>query len=449
MFRINNKNFFSYVSIIFLITAIFIEVLNGFELLPKSSSWHVPLSVFGYRLINILFYGMLICAFLSVYNQGIRKMMMLLFKPPLVFFNIFALVCLISSFFAKSIPGAPFDINVQHAIRLIAFFVTISLISITAIKDMAHMRRVFYSLLFFLCLRVTMTIVGGLVSTGFSFGEWYQSLHLLVDYTTFRTSLTNISVNPFAMQFNSLSWISAIIFLIFLNYFLGNRDKRFSLLFFIMTVSLFYLLIQFKSTQTAYITSLIGISIIIIARLRWWSVPFSMLFGLLVFLNSSFIVSYFMRGKSLIWLFNNDSRVTLLFPAGWQGFLESPIYGHGYMSGEAVAASINSIGRNVEIHNSILSIAFNTGLLGLLPFVLGLCFLTFITVRFWIGSSMDMFSTNVLLVWMSSVISSITYTDVWYKFDDYLMIRMLPFFMVLLTCQYIYNVHWITERNEK
>ena len=449
MFRTIGNNFFSYVSIVFLITAVFIELLNGFNLLPKSSSWHVPLSIFAYRLINTFFYGMLVCTFLSVYNYGVRKILYFLCQPPLVFFNIFALVCLISSLFAKSIPGAPVDINIQHAIRLIAFFVTISLLPVAFIKNIVQVRKLFYTLIFFLCLRVSLAVVGGFIATDFSILEWYQSLSLIIDYQTFRIALTNIKVNPFAMQINSLSWVAAIIFLVFLNSFLANRHKRFRILFFIITALLFYFLLQFKVTQTTYVTVLLGILIVVVARLRWWSVPFSMFFGLFVLINNSFLVNYYMRGKSISWLIANDSRMSHLFPAGWQGFLESPIYGHGYMSGEAVAASINSIGRNVEIHNSILSIAFNTGLLGLLPFVLGLCLLTFITIRFWIGSSMNMFSTNVLLVWMSSVISSITYTDVWYKFDDYLMIRMLPFFMVLVTCHYIYNVYWNTEENEK
>ena len=421
------------------ILAIYI-VLIFLGFLPfQVTSVHFPLGYRGYYFINICFYFIVGLVFAQALKEGRKGFLQELFRVPLVFFVLFSIIVVSTAIFSEKIVGTPSDYNFQHAFRMFAFFISIiSLIQYAKRKNttIEYAKKLFYLIMFFVFLGVFVQVITELAIDTTTmpweqfyfdkFGYWYGAYYRNV-------------ISQFLIQSNSFSWLLAIAFLFATNMFYKNRSVDFRyVLIMLMTLSL---IVQLNS-QTAYLTILVGLGIIVISKCKWWSLVILCFFGVgvLVFQNS--LLESIFNGWTLEQIFAQDFRLSKLFPAAFKGFLTKPFFGFGYVSGEILyITQFGEFYRDsiIEVHNTFLSIAFNTGLFGLVPFVLGVLGLTYRVLQIWSSMHLDLFSTNLVILFCSGMVSTLTLTDVWYKFDDYLLIRMFPLFILLISVQMIAN----------
>lgn len=413
---------------------VFLAIMNSeiiLELISiQGSNIHMPFGEGGFRFINFLFYIMALQIGFMVVKSGWGNYTVSLHNRVIFPFLLFSMVCLLSALFAQQVDGTPWDWNIQHGIRLIVFFLFVHTLTLKSKSALPQLKLVFYGLTVLLFIPTALNVFSGINYELMPLNLYDISVKGLIDYQKLIGQ-----ANYFSLQINSQAWIFAILALISINMTITNGKVM--LRYLIPLLPSLIVLFQVRSSQTAYITFLVGLVLITIAKLRWWSVVFVAFLGTIVIKWRSFFLELFNNGQSIVSVFQQNERLTKLFPIALEGIGNKLWFGHGYISGEALAPKLNAIWEHVEIHNSFLSIAFNTGLLGLSLFVYGLVKVTLLVFQYWIKSKFNLFSTNLILTYIATVISSLTYTDVWYKFDDYLLIRMYPFFIILLASQMI------------
>ena len=92
--------------------------------------------------------------------------------------------------------------------------------------------------------------------------------------------------------------------------------------------------------------------------------------------------NYMLRGHDISLFYTMSSRTTY-WQYAWSIFLKSPIYGYGYSIGEKfIVGSVLRGNLSWNIHNSYIAILLDLGLIGLIPFVLGILGTWFYLIRF-------------------------------------------------------------------
>lgn len=414
------------------------------DLLPiQSLSSNVSYITTNFRIINFIFYCGGIWIGYKVWQLGLRQTIYILTKGPIAYFNCFGVVCLVSACFAIQIPHFPVDWNIQHALRILIFFLSVSLLTDDSNQPYILNLRVLYVLLTILLLRVLLPFFEALLSDKLMFWEWIQLQRNSEWYLWSFASgwgwygFYTKDDNGLGMMANSYSFVVSVFFLVFLNHF--YYKKSFDWRFVLPIIFSFIIIYQFPS-QTTLLIVFFGILLILISKVKWLTLIPIIIFGLILwyFKDVANLIPIF--ELSLQQIFDTDYRLSVIFPAAFKGFLERPWMGYGYLSGEYIYFQNHALPPHiVESHNTVLSIALNTGILGLVSFCLGIYFISRVLLRFWMKSGFDIFSTNLILLFASSCVASLFLTDVFYMFDDQLLIRMYPFFIVLLISQMIYN----------
>lgn len=390
----------------------------------------------NFRVVNFVFYVGGLWIGLKVKYLGWRRSIQLFFTPPTVFFNFFALVCLLSSLFAPNISHFPPDWNIQHALRILVFFYSISFLA----QDLKFVKlEIIYIFLVVLLLRILLPYYEALLSDNIMPWDWIQFKR---DTYWYRWSLVsgypNFSDlskdnNGLGLQSNSFGFLLSIFFLIFTNHLVRKMtiDGRFIVPIVVFGVTLFHL-----GSQTAFLIVFIGLILISIVKLRQWALPFLFLIAIPIWNYREEIFGALSFGWTIEKWLEHEYRFTVLFPTAFEGFLNKPWFGYGYLSGQYLYLQDYGLPEHiVEAHNTILSIGLTTGLVGVLPFVIGMFLVAWILIRFWLVSKFDVLSTDLIIVFLSSIIASLFLTDFHYVFDDTLLIRNYPFFLVLLLSQ--------------
>ena len=407
----------------------------------------------SFRIVNSVFY---LGAFWTLYKAsqlGWQQSIGVFFAPPLMYFNIFGLVCLISSFWSPELSDFPIDWSMQHAIRILIFFLSISMLAQRKQNIVLNM-RVIYVLFTILLVRITLPIIEAVLSDSIMPWEWFR-LHR--DFYWYRWSLVSDwfnrgswgkDDNALGLMVNSFGFILTIISLILINTMF--KLKRNSLdLRFVLPIMICVFIVYQLGSQTAYLILVIGLVFILFSVIKWWSAIPVMLVGILALFFKDLVYNLFIPGWGLQAFISRDYRLNILFPAAIEGFLQRPWFGYGYASGEYLYFQNYGFPIHIiEAHNTILSIALNTGTIGLISFMFGILSMSWILLRFWVRSDFDLLSTNIVILLVSSCLASLLLTDVFYKFDDTLLIRMYPFFIILLLCQIIYNLNIPKKAND-
>jgi O-antigen ligase len=101
-------------------------------------------------------------------------------------------------------------------------------------------------------------------------------------------------------------------------------------------------------------------------------VSLSISLGILYSLNNSWagpIKKYLVRGQGQEEVLSLTGR-TELWKAGMKEAVENPVFGHGYGVSRLFGKRLGDYGEQAaHLHNEFLEVFFNTGLLGLIPFL--------------------------------------------------------------------------------
>lgn len=414
----------------------------------------LPLGVSGFRTINLLFYLIFILTLIRVVQIGWIPSFKALCKRPLIFFNMYALFCFLSAIFlADNVFGTPNDYNVTHAFRMLIFFISISIYSYQKVESHKLVKGFFYLGVIVLLLRMSLPLLYGLHIQEISPMEllnlesrnvWFSSFStwFISTFSSYHFSVFGKQgwLNIYGFHSNTFAWLTAIMFLLSLNILVNKLQS--GIKYFLPVIFFAVLTFNFQS-QTAFIVLNIGLICILISRFKISSLPIILTLLLLALQFRDKLRELFLQGRSMGSFLTQSYEGTRFerFTAAYDGFLDAKWFGHGFISGEILYLrdylKFELPSHNIdftEVHNSFLSVLFNTGLLGAIPFIAGVLSIGLIVFRYWIRSHLNVFSTNVLILFVSSLISSFTLTDVWYKFDDLFLIRMYPFFLILVLC---------------
>lgn len=395
----------------------------------------------NFRLVNFVFYLGLFWIGFKVAVLGWRQTTNIFLRPPLVYFHIFALVCLISSFFAPHIPDLPIDWSLQHAIRLQIFFMSVSILAHQKYINVISLKFT-YILLAILSIRILLPLYEALLSDDIMPWSWFQ-----ISFNTHWFKWAFVSHwytiegytkdhNSLGVMVNSYAFILSILFLILIKYLLARPNFYWRLVLPICFCGI--ILLQLR-VQTAFLVIAIGLVFTLISKLKWVGLTILVIIVVGCFqfslLNSQMFQTYL----------EDDTRFTIIFPSAVEGFFARPLFGYGYASGEYLYFQNYELPVRWqptirEAHNTVLSIALNTGIAGLIPFIIGIFSVTSILFQFWMKSRFDALSTNLVILFVSSCVASLFLTDLFYIFDDTLLIRMYPFFIVLLMTQVKHNL---------
>lgn len=402
-----------------------------------------------FRIVNFIFYIGFLWVIYKMIGLGWSRTLHTLCRLPSVLFIAYAFVCLGSAIFASQIPEVSIDWNIHHAFRLLIFFISIPLLAYRDQKNVLSVKIV-YTLLGVLALRTCLPYFEAFFSDSIMPWDW---INVTVEdkFKWYRWSLTNWGwnlgesltssfgkdANGLGMMVNSYAYIVALMLLMCLNMMFGKYfDSRF-----IFPVVVFCITVFHIGSQTAYLIVMIGVFLIAIIKLRKWSFVFIVFGVFLVFNNKDVLLKFATDGWfSLVLYVQSDFRLNKLFPSGIEGFLEKPLFGYGFPSGEYIFFQNNGFAANIiEAHNTLISVLLNTGIIGLIPFTMGFVSIMYILIKYTLDSQCKLLAINLLILAASSFIASFFLTDFFYKFDDILMTRMYPFFIILLASQIIHN----------
>lgn len=423
----------------------------------NSGTSMLPIGILGYQTVNLLFYVIFVLTLIRIMQIGWIPSFTALCKKPLVFFNVYALICLISAMFiADIVPSTPTGFNITHAFRMVIFFLSISIYSHQEVESNKLIKEIFYLGVIVLLLRMSLPLLYGVYAQEISPLEWFNvesrnlwfgsfSTWFKATFSTYRTAIfaKHGWLNVYGLHTNTFAWLTSVMFLLSLNILIKKLNKEIKYLLPAICFAVFTFYFQ---SQTAFLVTAMGLLVILIGRFKILSIPIILSLLVLTLQFRDKLQQLFLHGRPISVFFNAEYGGTRFerFIAAYDGFLEAKWFGHGYLSGEIlylrdyVSFELPTYAVDfTEVHNSFLSVLFNTGLLGAIPFTLGVLSIGWIVFRYWIRSNLSVFSTNVFVLFVASLISSLTLTDIWYKFDDYILLRMYPFFILLITVNQI------------
>ena len=298
------------------------------------------------RIVAALLGSVVIAPFFLQHFSKIRRI-----NGPLLFFWIYAIVALISSFYSIY-----FGYSAWKAIELIIGLcvVTSMLCSDNPVEEVATLQSVTITWNHFLLLLVA---AGVFYAPGVALRKCYgAALPLLT------------GVIP-VINANSVGTMAALAVVYCLIKTTGKNSYNFPIIIYLI---IFSGMLFFSNSRTSLIGIFIVSSFLLFIRQEWKWLVLIILIGLFVWRlaggGTFFVDSYFLRGDAL-----NSEDITSLSgrTRGWEAaifeFKKSPLAGYGYAAGSRLQALPASGASQEAMHGAIFSILVNNGVIGFVP----------------------------------------------------------------------------------